>query len=105
MASLMRDSTRPWLEEVAFGLLGRKISFNMAVDATLPDPVFSEMAFGVAEPEPVATPAKAVQVAPVPAPEDAAAAKSASEEAFYQDPLIKRAVERFKLTLIDNPQS
>lgn len=98
--SLMRETTRTFLEEVAQGLLGRRVTFQMVIDASLKAPDFSEMTFAFAEPEPVKEPAAPVAAA---APAEAAPAEPTEEE--FDDPVIKRAVERFKLTLVQTPPS
>jgi DNA polymerase-3 subunit gamma/tau len=105
--SLMRETTRAFLEEVAEGLLGRRVTFQMVMDASLKAPDFTEMTFGFAEPEqptPI-TPTESV-VAKAPDAEDMASGDSPQvPEEAYNDPVIKRAVERFKLKLVDAPPS
>jgi DNA polymerase-3 subunit gamma/tau len=97
--SLMRESTRMFLEEVAADLLGRKVSFQMSIDPTLKDPDFSEMTFGFAS---QAAEAPVAEVKPDPKAEPAQSA-AAKPDDFYDDPVVRRAVERFKLKLIDKP--
>ena len=100
--SLMRETTRAFLEEVGATLLGRKVSFQMVIDPNLMEPDFKEMTFGFAETEAI-TPKAEVEV-----PVESTVATVASEapapsEGNYNDPVIKRAVERFKLKLMESP--
>jgi DNA polymerase-3 subunit gamma/tau len=102
--SLMRETTRAFLEEIAQGLLGRRVTFQMVIDASLKVPDFTEMTFGFDEPEvPADKPVEpgAEKTASLDAPLTAESAE-VPEEA-YNDPVIKRAVERFKLTLVPSP--
>lgn len=103
-SSLMRDTTRAFLEEIAQGLLGRRVTIQMVIDASLKVPDFTEMTFGFDEPE-----------VPADKPVEPGAEKAVSLQApmtseslevpeeAYNDPVIKRAVERFKLTLVPSP--
>lgn len=101
--SLMRETTRAFLEEVAAGLLGRKVTFQMVVDPSLMVPEFKEASLDLKAKEPEAE--KVVQQAPE-TPESAEVSKSpAKEQSEFNDPVIKRAVERFKLTLMESPPS
>lgn len=104
--SLMRESTRAFLEEVAESLLGRRVTFQMVIDASLKVPDFTEMTFGFAEAEePVDKPAEPTAEKVV-ASEAAVSGESAEvKEEAYNDPVIKRAVERFKLTQVESPPS
>ncbi len=95
--NLMRDSMRSFLEELASDLLGRKVTFKMVLDEQLTVPVESEMSFGFAdEPEPPPAPTPVAKVEEVPEGEDAGGAM----DAFYEDPVIKRAVERFRMSIV-----
>ena len=100
--SLMRDSVRAFLEEVGTTLLGRKVSFQMVIDPNLKEPDVKEMTFGFAETETIA-PKVEVEV-PVESPVVAVPGEAtAPSEGSYNDPVIKRAVERFKLKLMESP--
>ena len=100
--SLMRETTRAFLEEVGATLLGRKVSFQMVIDPNLKEPDFKEMTFGFAETEAMA-PKVEVEV-PVESPVATIASEvPAPSEGNYNDPVIKRAVERFKLKLMESP--
>jgi len=100
--SLMRETTRAFLEEVGATLLGRKVSFQMVIDPNLKEPDFKEMTFGFAETEAI-TPKVEVEV-PVESPVATIASEAAApSEGNYNDPVIKRAVERFKLKLMESP--
>ena len=94
--SLMRDRTRDFLEEVASELLGMPATFDMVIDSSLSEPDVSEMTLGFIE---------SIDAAPaVDEPAEEAAPEEADDSgldpAFYDDPVVKRAVERFKLKLI-----
>jgi len=95
--SLMRETTRAFLEEVSESLLGEKVTFQMVIDASLSEPEFKELSFGFAETEP--TPTAKVEPESKPATRSEPA-EAAAAEGGYNDPVIKRAVERFKLTLV-----
>ena len=100
--SLMRETTRAFLEEVGATLLGRKVSFQMVIDPNLMEPDFKEMTFGFAETEAI-TPKAEVEV-PVESPVATVASEApAPSEGNCNDPVIKRAVERFKLKLMESP--
>jgi DNA polymerase-3 subunit gamma/tau len=102
--SLMRETARTFLEEVGATLLGRKVSFQMVIDPNLKEPDFKEMTLGFAETEAMA-PKVEVEV-PVEPPVAAVASEApAPSEGNYNDPVIKRAVERFKLKLMESPPS
>lgn len=100
--SLMRDSIRAFLEEVGASLLGRKVSFQMVIDPSLKDPEVKEMSLGFADAAVVAPKVEItvpVEVPVVPVVNE----KGATSEGVYNDPVIKRAVERFKLKHIESP--
>ncbi len=91
------------------------MKFEMVIDTTLTAPEMPGMLFGIDEPAPAPredapAPAPTAEAAPAPAatPADVEmgrlelSAMSAAEAAFYNDPLITAAVEKFKLRL--NPQ-
>jgi DNA polymerase III subunit gamma/tau len=100
--SLMRETTRAFLEEVGATLLGRKVSFQMVIDPNLKEPDFKEMTFGFAETEAIA-PKVEVEV-PVESPVATVPSEApVPSEGNYNDPVIKRAVERFKLKLMESP--
>ncbi len=101
--SLMRDTARAFLEQVAGELLGGACKIEMVLDEALQAPDLSglNLDFGGQEP-PSATPVEAGRVA---AAEASASAAPQTADDFYNDPLIQQAVERFKLTLIDSPSS
>ncbi len=98
--SLMRDSARAFLEEVASELLGRKAVLEMVIDPSLKVPELTEMTFGFAEPEPEPAPAAPAPAAEAPAANGAG--EKPEENDFYNDPVVKRAIERFKLTLVES---
>jgi DNA polymerase-3 subunit gamma/tau len=94
--SLNRDNQRIFLEEVAEELLGTKLKFEFLLDPSLKPPAVTEMHFDLgdstpAKPEPNAAAAE-------PAPNEATSSDSISEE-FQNDPLIKSALEKFKLKI------
>jgi DNA polymerase III subunit gamma/tau len=97
--NLMRDSMRSFLEALASDLLGRKVTLKMVLDEHLTVPVESEMSFGFAvDPEP--PPAPAAKVDEAVSDESAAVDAGAGMEGFYDDPVIKRAVERFRMSVV-----
>lgn len=115
--SLMRDNMRAFLEEMAADILGVKVKFDMVLDPALKPPPVTEMQFGfdepAAKPLPKAEPrssfmAPAAEAGPGKkaepfkadsAPAPAAAPAAISPEDFLNDPLIKSAVEKFKLKI------
>lgn len=122
MSSLMRDNQRSFLEELASDILGEPIRMEMALDAKLKAPEVQEFSFGFAA-EPVAEPAPAAKPAPQPAKEPAQAkepvaavasqngtsadesasgdAEDSAHDEFHSDPLIDKAVEKFRARLLD----
>ena len=106
--SLNRDNQRTFLEGIAEELLGVPMKFEFVLDASLRPPPVTELHFDLgdstpakpapaptAKPEPVPAPKPAAEEA---APVEAVSAASISED-FQNDPLIKSAVEKFKLKL------
>ncbi|GEP42842.1 DNA polymerase III subunit gamma/tau [Brevifollis gellanilyticus] len=105
--SLNRDNQRKFLEAVAAEMLGMAVKFEMVPDASLAAPMASEMGFDlldVPEPKPAAAPEARVDApkaagSAAPATASAPEAPAAPPEEFQNDPLIKAAVEKFKLKL------
>jgi DNA polymerase-3 subunit gamma/tau len=106
--SLNRDNQRTFLEGIAEELLGVPMKFEFVLDASLRPPPVTELHFDLGDSIPAKpAPAPAAKPEPVPAPKpaaeeagpvEAATAASISED-FQNDPLIKSAVEKFKLKL------
>jgi DNA polymerase-3 subunit gamma/tau len=106
--SLNRDNQRTFLEGIAEELLGVPMKFEFVLDASLRPPPVTELHFDLGDSTPAKpAPAPAAKPEPVPAPKpaaeeagpvEAATAASISED-FQNDPLIKSAVEKFKLKL------
>lgn len=117
--SLQRDSQKKFLEDLLGQLTGSSIKLDLRIDASLPEPLASDLGIdlfgGGAEPGPAATDvdvpspaavepvASAAPPASGPAQQPAAAMAAAAEagEQAAQDPLIKQAVERFRLKLME----
>lgn len=114
--SLDRDNQRTFLEGLAAEILGTPMKFQMVVDASLKPPPAEELfaGFDIAAPAPAPASAPKPATAPVPvfdkpwndtAPEAPAAEAPAEGSAeqitadFQNDPLIKSAIEKFKLKL------
>ncbi len=98
--SLMREATKRFLEDLLSEVAGRAVKLDFVIDASLTVPEKVEFYLGLDEPE--AAPAAAPEpLAPPPpaaaAPEPAVDERSA---AFYEDPLIKAALETFKATIV-----
>lgn len=124
MSSLMRDNQRSFLEELASDILGEPVRMEMALDAKLKAPEIQEFSFGFAA-EPMADPAPAPKAAEPPAranvsePNPAAASATSRDESpadedsaggsahdeFHSDPLIDKAVEKFRARLLDADSS
>jgi DNA polymerase-3 subunit gamma/tau len=117
--SLNRDNQRTFLEGIASELLGTPVKIELIIDPNLRPPPVTEFHFDlddhasakqapapVAEkpvakpaPEPAPAPSKPAPAEPAaPATDAAASAEEVSAE-FQNDPLIKSAVEKFKLKL------
>ncbi len=97
--SLMRESAKNFLEATASELLGRPVRLEMVIDPALTVPDLGGSDFGFGEPEPAPQ---------APEPEAKAAAEKEPAEVKEEvgnDPLIRKAVERFKLTLLEDPQA
>ena len=113
--SLARDNQRSFLEAVAGEILGEPARFELVVDPSLKPPPALELFGSLPEtappPPPVAklVPAPAPISEPQPPPAAEPEAPPAAEEAppaiaddFYNDPLIRSAIEKFKLKLTGN---
>ena len=88
--NIMRDSTKKYLEEVCQSLLGRAVQLQVVLDASLQVKPHIE--------EPALTPV-AVKSATVKA-EEPKPAPIAPAKDDLEDPLIQKAVEKFKATLL-----
>lgn len=111
--SLARDNQRSFLEALASEILGEAMRFDLVVDPSLKPPPALEL-FGSlpepgrAAPAPVAKPAPAPMAAEEPAPSaepepaPAEEAPPAAADDFHNDPLIRSAIEKFKLKLAGN---
>ncbi len=98
--NLMRPSAKGFLEEVASELLGRSATLKLVVDAGLAVPAASEMTFGFVDE--VATPAEAESTPSRAAEVVGENAEGSPVADFYDDPVIKRAVERFRMILVES---
>ena len=87
--SLKREATRTFLEELASELAGARVKIELVVDASLKVPAALELASKKPEPVKAAPPAPAPEPPPVQTSGD-----------FYDDPLIKAAVEKLKARVI-----
>ncbi len=119
--SLNRDGQHSFLEGLAEEILGTRMKFEMVLDPALKPPPATELHFSFDEPpkpapkpapkpEPRPAAAAATSSTPPPskAPAPAAAAPSdaapaESPEDFQNDPLIRSAIEKFKLKLASTP--
>ena len=115
--SLRRDSQLQFLQRVTSTLAGLPVRLDLRIDPSLPEPLASEMGidlFGApaADPLPPVPPAAAlaVQASPAPAPKAEAAPAGSLESApqaagggpeAQDDPLIRQAVEKFRLKLLE----
>jgi DNA polymerase III subunit gamma/tau len=111
--SLNRDNQRSFLEGIAAELLGSPVRFEFSLEASLKPPAVTELHFDLGDTAPPSKPtpvapvaAPAPKAAPEPAPKSAPQAEESSapsaaqiSEEFQNDPLIKSAVEKFKLKL------
>ena len=110
--SLQRDATRRFLEDLLSEAAGAAMKLDLIVDPNLTVPVVEEQSLfglGAAVETPAPKPAPVV-AAPAPAPAAAAPAPvgappaetpaSPEIDAFYDDPLIKAALETFKAKVI-----
>lgn len=88
--SLKRDNQRKFLESMLERITGTSLRLDLTLDPTLkaPEPVRSEPELSAPRSEP---------------PETPAAAKPADE--FYNDPLIKAAIEKFKARILPSGSS
>jgi DNA polymerase-3 subunit gamma/tau len=114
MVSLMRDNQRTFLEELSSAILGDSTRIEMTLDASLKAPEVEELDFGVAaEPEPAkTTPTPKPEEKPVsssgasasPPDPESAEEEAASDPEFYKDPLIQKAMVKFRARLVDEKE-
>ena len=103
--SLMRPAQLSFLEGLAEEMLGQAMKFELVLDASLKAPEFSEIGLGLldepAPPPPKLEPKPAAKAEPEPkaAPAEESAAPQADSE-FYNDPLIQKAMVKFKARLV-----
>jgi DNA polymerase-3 subunit gamma/tau len=108
--SLQRDATRRFLEDLLAEAAGQPVKLELVVDPSLRPPPAEEPDMFSTQPAkpaaPVATPAPAAPPSPPPTAQAAAAPAATGTEAsnigedFYNDPLIKAALETFKAKVI-----
>ncbi len=88
--NIMRDSTKKYLEEVCQSLLGRAVQLQVVLDANI------QVNPHIEAPAPAPVTAK-----PAPAKvEDPKPAPITTSKDDLEDPLIQKAVEKFKATLL-----
>jgi DNA polymerase-3 subunit gamma/tau len=107
--SLNRDNQRTFLEGIATELLGSPMRFEFSIDPSLKPPAVTELHFDLGDATPpaktmsvvsaTATVAKATPVIVAKSEESAPPTAAEISEEFQNDPLIKSAVEKFKLKL------
>lgn len=107
--SLNRDNQRTFLEGIATELLGTPMRFELSLDPSLKPPAATELHFDLGDSSPPAktmSAASATAIVAKATPEIVAKSEesvppTAAEisEEFQNDPLIKSAVEKFKLKL------
>jgi DNA polymerase-3 subunit gamma/tau len=110
--SLMRPAQVSFLEGIAQEITGQTMKIEMVLDPSLKSPEFSEMGLGLLDDPPPAPPpvAKPAAAAPAPAPVPAAAPPPPAvpveapadpvDDEFHKDPLIVKALEKFKARLV-----
>ncbi len=108
--SLMRPAQLSYLEGLISELTGKAMKFEFVLDSSLKAPEFSEMGLGLLdEPPPPPAPKKPVEPEKpkVEAKKEelkpeapAEPEKPQIDESFYQDPLIQKAMEKFKARLV-----
>lgn len=105
--SLMRPAQLSYLEGLITELTGKSMKFEFVLDASLKSPEFSEMGLNLLdEPPAPAKPTKPEKEKPEAEPQETKPAASAepettgADESFYQDPLILKAIEKFKARLV-----
>ena len=107
--SLNRDNQRTFLEAIATELLGSPMRFEFSLDPSLKPPAATELHFDLGDASPpaktmsaasaTATVAKAAPEIVAKSEESAPPTAAEISEEFQNDPLIKSAVEKFKLKL------
>lgn len=118
--SLNRDNQRTFLESLAAEILGKSMKFELVLDPSLkpPPPVelfganFGESAPAkptppAASPKPITVPVPVVETASekaAPSPDPVPSPGNTVEQDFLNDPLIKTAIEKFKLKLAATPK-
>ncbi|MBE7496028.1 MAG: DNA polymerase III subunit gamma/tau [Verrucomicrobiaceae bacterium] len=107
--SLMRPAQVSFLEGIAQELTGQAMKLEMVLDASLKAPEFSEMGLGLLDEPPPAPPKPEPKPALKPEPKveppqavesPAQPPQQAVDDSFYQDPLIQKAIEKFKARLV-----
>ena len=100
--NLLRPLTKKFLEGVFSDLSGQPLQITIVLDPSLKPPPATEMelSLDVPAPKPPAASAAAVKE-PAKVATQAAPAPPAAMETFYDDPLIKKALEQFKATLVN----
>ncbi|MFO1486549.1 MAG: DNA polymerase III subunit gamma/tau [Verrucomicrobiaceae bacterium] len=106
--SLMRPAQLSFLEGLAQELLGQPMKLELVLDASLKAPAFSEVGLGLSDEPP--SPKSKVESKPEPKPEAKEEAKPAAaadtpaapktDPEFYNDPLIQKAMVKFKAKLV-----
>jgi DNA polymerase-3 subunit gamma/tau len=87
--SLLRPTTKKFLEDVIAELLGEAYQLNVVLDPKLKPPAATELTFGLGFDDAPSKPVAAKEEPPTANPAD-----------FYDDPLIQAAMIKFKATLV-----
>lgn len=102
--SLMRPAQLSFLEGLAEEMLGQAMKFELVLDASLKAPEFSEISLGLldeAPPPPKDEPKPVAKAEPEPKAESAEESAEPQVDAeFYNDPLIQKAMVKFKAKLV-----
>lgn len=105
--SLIRPAQVSFLESLAQELLGKPMKFEFVLDASLTAQVFTEVSLDFAAAPSASVPVKKeakveveIEATPASVPEETEAPKV--DEEFYNDPLIKNAMVKFKAKLVQD---
>ncbi len=105
--SLIRPAQLSYLEGLVSELTGKAMKFEFVLDSSLKAPEFSEMGLGLLDVSPPPQASAKSEKSKVEAKKEepkteatAAPEKPQVDESFYQDPLIQKAMEKFKARLV-----
>lgn len=98
--SLMREATKRFLEDLLAEIANRPVKLEFVIDSSLSVPEVVEYFLGIEEPAPATTVPEPTQPPAKEVKPEAAPSTGQVDQSFYEDELIKQALEVFKAKVV-----